>query len=190
MTRKDSLTGTLFLTLLFLPFVSTDLDVHQKKQKEIKMDLKIFSASFKEGELIPDKYGFYNENASPPINWTNPPAAAKSFALIVDDPDAPIGDWVHWIVFNIPKDVNELKENASLKKLLPHGSVEGLNDFGKNNYGGPCPPSGTHRYLFKFYVLDILLSLKESTTKKQLLEAMKGHILAQATLMGKFRTKG
>jgi len=187
---KDSLTGTLILTLLFLPFVNTDLDMHQKKQKEIKMDFKLFSASFTEGELIPGKYTCDGENVSPPLNWTNPPAAVKSFALIVDDPDAPIGDWVHWIVFNIPKDVNELKENASLKKLLPQGSVEGLNDFRKNNYGGPCPPSGTHRYFFKFYALDNLLSLKESTTKKQLLEAMKGHILVQASLMGIYKRKG
>ena len=186
---KNSLKGSLIFLLLLLPFVHTDLNFHQKKQKGIKMDFKILSSSFKEGESIPDKYGYYIENASPPLNWTNPPAGTKSIALLVDDPDAPVGDWVHWIVFNIPPNINELKEGASSKKLLPKGSIEGLNDFRKNNYGGPCPPSGTHRYYFKLYALDNILSLKENTTKKQLLEAMKGHILAQTTLIGTYRRK-
>jgi len=153
------------------------------------MDFKIFSSAFKEGELIPSKYTCDGINISPPLNWNNPPKGTKTFALINDDPDAPIGDWVHWIVHNIPADVLELKEEASSKKTLPKGAVEGLNDFRKYNYGGPCPPSGTHRYFFKLYALDSSLLLKEGVTKKQLLEAMKGHILAEATLIGKYKRK-
>jgi Raf kinase inhibitor-like YbhB/YbcL family protein len=185
---KNSLAGTLIFALLLIPVVNADLNLQREKQKEIKMDFKIYSSSFKEGELIPGKYGYYDGNISPQLSWATPPEGTKSFALIVDDPDAPIGDWVHWIVFNMTKDANELKENASSEKLLPQGSVEGLNDFKKNNYGGPCPPAGTHRYYFKLYALDSILQLKESATKKILLEAMKGHILAQTALMGKYKS--
>lgn len=153
------------------------------------MDFKIFSSAFKPGELIPSKYTCDGLNISPPLNWTEPPLETKSFVLLNDDPDAPIGDWVHWIIVNIPPDIRALKEEASSKKLLPKNSIEGLNDFMENNYGGPCPPSGTHRYFFKLYALDKELPLKANTTKKQLLETMKGHILAQATLIGKYKRK-
>ncbi|MCX6169849.1 MAG: YbhB/YbcL family Raf kinase inhibitor-like protein [Ignavibacteriales bacterium] len=150
------------------------------------MDFKLFSPSFKDGELIPPKYTCDGANISPPLSWTTPPEKTKSFAIIVDDPDAPVGAWVHWILFNIPSDARELIEESSSKHNLPKGTIEGTNDFRKNNYGGPCPPSGTHRYFFKLYALDLLLPLKESTTKKQLLDAMKGHILAEAILIGKY----
>lgn len=175
-----------FLTLLFLfPFVNADL--FHNNTNEVKMDFKISSPSFNNGELIPVKYTCDGANISPPLSWTAPPERTKSFALIADDPDAPIGDWVHWILFNIPSDTRELKEESSSKHNLPKATIEGMNDFRKNNYGGPCPPSGTHRYFFKLYALDIMLPLKESTTKKQLLDAMKGHILAEATLIGKYK---
>jgi Raf kinase inhibitor-like YbhB/YbcL family protein len=186
--RLKQLTRLLIVALLCLQFTGTEIAVQLKKQKEVKMDFKIFSASFKDGEPLSAEYGYYKDNVSPPLNWINPPSGTKSFVLLVDDPDAPIGDWVHWIVLNIPAGTFELKENASGKKLLPKGSFEGLNDFKKNNYGGPCPPSGTHRYFFKLYALDANLQLKESTTKKLLLETVKGHVLAQVSLMGTYKS--
>jgi Raf kinase inhibitor-like YbhB/YbcL family protein len=164
-----------------------NMDPFHNHINEVKMNFKISSSSFKDGEFIPTRYTCDGANVSPPLVWTAPPEKTKSFALINDDPDAPIGDWVHWILFNIPADTSELKEESSSKHNLPKGTIEGMNDFRKNNYGGPCPPSGTHRYFFKLYALDIPLQLKESTTKKQLLDAMKGHILAEATLMGKYK---
>ena len=175
--------------LLLIPFSQTNQYLFQTKAKGTKMSFKIFSSAFKEGELIPSKYTCDGLNISPPLNWTEPPAGTKSFALLNDDPDAPIGDWVHWIVINIPYNVRELKEEASSKKLLPKNSFEGITDFRKNNYGGPCPPSGTHRYFFKLFALDKELPINANTTKKQLLETMEGHILAQATLIGKFKRK-
>jgi len=159
----------------------------QQKEKRTKMDFKIASTSFRNGDLIPAKYTCDGVNISPPLNWQAHPQGAKTFALINDDPDAPAGDWVHWIVYNIPAGTAELKEAASSKKLLPAESMEGKNDFGKSAYGGPCPPSGTHRYFFKLYALDTALSFQGNPNKKMLLDAMKGHILAQATLIGKYK---
>ena len=159
----------------------------QQKEKRTKMDFKIASTSFRNGDLIPAKYTCDGVNISPPLNWQAHPQGAKTFALINDDPDAPAGDWVHWIVYNIPAGTAELKEAASSKKLLPAGSMEGKNDFGKSAYGGPCPPSGTHRYFFKLNALDTALSFQGNPNKKMLLDAMKGHILAQATLIGKYK---
>jgi len=176
----------IYATILFLSSFA-NVDLFHNNTNEVKMDFRISSPSFNNGELIPVKYTCDGANISPPLSWTAPPEKTKSFALIVDDPDAPIGDWVHWILFNIPSDSRELKEESSSKHNLPKGTIEGMNDFRKNNYGGPCPPSGTHRYFFKLYALDILLPLKESTTKKQLLDAMKGHILAEVTLIGKYK---
>ena len=176
----------IYTTILFL-LSFANVDLFHNNTIEVKMDFRISSHSFNNGELIPAKYTCDGANISPPLAWTTPPANTKSFAIISNDPDAPIGDWVHWILFNIPSDTRELKEESSSKHYLPKGTIEGMNDFRKNNYGGPCPPSGTHRYFFKLYALDILLPLKESTTKKQLLDAMKGHILAEATLIGKYK---
>lgn len=158
-------------------------------QKEKRMNFKITSTAFKEGEFIPSKYTCDGENISPPLSWSDLPSGTKSLALINDDPDAPVGDWVHWIIYNIPPDTKELIEAASNKKNLPKGSLEGLNDWNRIGYGGPCPPTGVHRYFFKLYALDCVLSLKQGATKKQLLDAMKGHILALAQLIGKYQRK-
>jgi Raf kinase inhibitor-like YbhB/YbcL family protein len=153
------------------------------------MEIKIESSAFKDGEMIPSKYTCDGENISPQLKWSNFPAETKCFALICDDPDAPIGDWVHWIMFNIPPNVVELKENVPDEKTLPNKAIHGMNDFRKFGYGGPCPPSGTHRYYFKIYALDEMLKLQAGATKKQLLEAMKGHTLAQGSLMVKYSRK-
>jgi len=145
--------------------------------------LAVTSTAFKEGGMIPRKYTCDDRDLSPQIAWTGVPAGAKSVALICDDPDAPVGTWVHWVMFNIPATVKELTEGA----LPPAGAKLGTNDFRKLPYGGPCPPGGTHRYFFKVYALDTLLALKEGATKAELLKAMEGHDLAQGQLMGKYK---
>lgn len=153
------------------------------------MEIKIESSAFKYGEFIPVKYTCDGENVSPPLKWSGAPANTKSLALISDDPDAPIGDWVHWVMYNIPPNVFKLEEKIPADKILQNGAIHGLNDFRKFGYGGPCPPSGVHRYFFKIYALDTMLDLPPGATKKQLLEAMKNHIIAQGELMGKYQRK-
>lgn len=151
------------------------------------MNIKIASSAFKEGEFIPAKYTCDGENISPPLRWENVPVNAKSIVLISDDPDAPAGIWVHWVVFNIPAQVKELQENVPAKKILDNGAKQGLNNFRKIGYGGPCPPSGTHRYFFKIYALDTELQLNPGATKTQVLKAMENHVLGQGQLMGKYK---
>jgi len=151
------------------------------------MNMTLESPAFRNGDMIPAKYSYYGENVSPPLSWSNPPEGTVGFALIMDDPDAPLGTWVHWIVYRIPTTAVGIGEGASKAKKLPVGSVEGFTDFQSTPYGGPCPPSGTHRYFFKLYALDTMLTTAPGATKKQLLDAMKGHILEQAELVGKFK---
>ena len=123
---------------------------------------------------------------SPPLSWTDSPAGTRSFALIADDPDAPVGIWVHWVIFNIPGSARGLNEGLPTDAVLTDGSLQGFTTARSHGYHGPCPPSGTHRYFFKLYALDAMLSLTESADKNQLLKAMEGHILAQSELMGTF----
>ena len=151
------------------------------------MELK--SAAFQPGGMIPAKYTCDGEDISPPLNWSDPPAGTKSFALISDDPDAPVGTWVHWVIWNIPAATRALEENLPKMASLPNGAKQGTTDFRRIGYGGPCPPSGTHRYFFKLYALDTTLNLPASTTKKDLEKAMGGHILAQTELMGKYQRR-
>ena len=151
------------------------------------MAITITSSSFTEGGLIPKKHTCDAEDISPDLNWSGVPKEAKSLALICDDPDAPGGTWVHWVLFNIPADVTTLQAGVSPDAFLKIGARHGKNDFRKLGYGGPCPPGGTHRYFFKIYALDTLLSLESGSTKAQLLAAMKGHILAEGQLMGKYK---
>lgn len=151
--------------------------------------MEIKSPAFKEGELIPSKYTCDGPDISPPLEWSDAPAGTRSFALISDDPDAPVGTWVHWVIFNIPANVNKLDEDVPKKDVLSNGARQGRNDFGRIGYGGPCPPGGTHRYYFKLYALDKELDLKAGSTKRDLLKAMEGHVLAEAYLMGKYKRK-
>jgi Raf kinase inhibitor-like YbhB/YbcL family protein len=148
---------------------------------EANMSLDLKSDAFVSGQSIPAKYSCIGKNISPALTWSNAPTGTQSFALIVDDPDAPMGTWVHWVLYNIPSTTTSLEESADTGAL----SV-GKNSSGKMRYDGPCPPSGTHRYFFKLYALDSSLSLSPGATKEQLLDAMKGHILAQGELMGTF----
>lgn len=153
------------------------------------MALKVESSAFKEGEMIPAKYTCDGMNVSPQIKWSGAPEGVKSFALISDDPDAPMGVWVHWVVYNIPPAVKELPEHVPASEKLGNGALQGVNDSRKTGYGGPCPPTGTHRYYFKVYALDKMLDLGPGATKKKVLDAMKGHILAEGQVMGKYKRK-
>lgn len=142
--------------------------------------MKLTSIAFEENQTIPSKYTCEGKNISPPLTITNVSAHAKSLVLIVDDPDAPGGTWVHWLLWNILAIPGEIPENT-----VPTSAVPGLNDFHTNRYGGPCPPRGKpHRYLFKLYALDITLKLPPNTAKAALEKAMNGHILDHAELVG------
>lgn len=151
------------------------------------MKIEIKSPAFEEGGMIPQKHTCDGEDISPPLSWNSVPNGTKSLALICDDPDAPMGTWVHWVLFNLPANVQTLPENMPYQKTLKNGAKQGTTDFKKIGYGGPCPPSGTHRYYFKLYALDTEINLDAGTTKQQLLKAMEGHIIAEGQLMGKYK---
>ncbi|MGC9398942.1 MAG: YbhB/YbcL family Raf kinase inhibitor-like protein [Anaerolineae bacterium] len=151
------------------------------------MDFELTSTAFEHEDAIPTKYTCDGEDISPPLAWTEPPEDTESFALICDDPDAPMGTWVHWVLYNIPADARGLPEGVPARENLDDGSLHGKNSWGRRDYGGPCPPGGTHRYFFKLYALDTTLDLGSGASKKQLLNAMEGHVLAQAELMGTYR---
>ncbi len=156
-------------------------------QKENKMDFKLTSTAFLEGQPIPRQHTCDGVNVSPPLEWSGAPQTAKTFAIICDDPDAPSGTWVHWVLYNLPGDRIGLVENVPATEKVPGDGLQGTNDFQKIGYGGPCPPSGTHHYFFKLYALDSELSLKAGATKADLLKAMEGHIVAQTQLMGTYQ---
>ena len=156
---------------------------------EAGMEIKLTSPAFKDSESIPSKYTCDGAEINPPLEWTNIPKGAKSIALISDDPDAPMGDWVHWVIFNIPVTEIGLKENIPHDPTLPNGAIQGVNSSRQIGYDAPCPPSGTHRYFFKIYALDTELTLKPGATKRGLLKAIEGHILSQGQLMGRYSRK-
>lgn len=153
------------------------------------MSLILTSLAFAHMAAIPPKYTCQGADISPPLRWSGVPAGTKSLALIVDDPDAPDPaqpkmTWVHWVLYNIPPTVTELPEAV---KTLPAGTLEGLNDWQRTGYGGPCPPIGRHRYFHKLYALDIVLPDLKHPTKAQLEKAMAGHVLAEAQLIGTYQ---
>ncbi|MBU4226288.1 MAG: YbhB/YbcL family Raf kinase inhibitor-like protein [Chloroflexi bacterium] len=148
--------------------------------------MKLTSTAFTQGNPIPAQYTCTDRDISPPLVWGELPAGTQSLALIMDDPDAPAGTWVHWVIYNIPASTGGLPENVPPDAKLADGSMQGKNSWGKPGYGGPCPPSGTHRYFFKLYALDAVLTLASGATKAELLTAMEGHILGYAELMGTY----
>ncbi len=149
--------------------------------------MNLTSSAFKTGEVIPAEYTCDGKNISPPLAWSGAPGATKSFVLIADDPDAPSGTWAHWIVFDLPTDASGLDEGI---KKLPGSAKQGLNDFKKVGYGGPCPPGGKqHRYFFKIFAVDVMLGLKPGATRKEVEAAMINHTLAQGELMGLYQRK-
>ncbi len=151
--------------------------------KGVQTGMKISSPAFANGQSIPPKYTCDGGDTSPPLAFADVPPSAKSLALVVDDPDAPGGTFDHWIVWNIPANT------AAVAEGQPPQGVAGRNDFGKNAYGGPCPPSGEHRYQFKLYALDATINLQPSSGKKDLERAMSGHTVAEAQMMGRYKRK-
>lgn len=143
--------------------------------------MKLSSPDFAEGASIPPQFTCDGANVSPALEISGAPAETKSLALIVDDPDAPHGTWTHWLVWNIPPETKEIATGS-----VPRGAVQGVNDFSKNNYGGPCPPSGTHHYHFKVFALDKVLSLPASSKRKALDSALKGHVIGESECMGAY----
>jgi Raf kinase inhibitor-like YbhB/YbcL family protein len=173
----------IFLVLSFTFFNNSDLtDI-----KATKMEIKIESRDFKEGESIPSKYTCEGLNISPQLSWTCETVGVKTYVLIVEDPDAPRGIFTHWIVYNIPSRVNSLMENSTPTKNVPDEILMGVNDFGRIGYGGPCPPSGSHRYFFRMYGLDTAVHLDSGATKKEVTKKMEGHIIARGELMGTYQ---
>jgi Raf kinase inhibitor-like YbhB/YbcL family protein len=168
--------------IILLPFV-----LICQNQKETPMTIKLKSKDFKDGGMMPKQLTCDGKNISPQLSWNDVPEGTQSFALICDDPDAPVGTWVHWVIFNIPANIRELQEAFPTQKDFPNGIKQGINDFRKIGYGGPCPPSGTHRYFFKIYALDIVLELSAGATKQELLHAMENHILAKGELIGRYK---
>lgn len=146
--------------------------------------LTLTSPAFLDGERMPLNSGYKNGNISPALQWSGFPERTESFALIMDDPDA--RGWTHWVVFNIPVSVTGLMESFPREEELPDGTRQGLNDFKKVGYGGPSPPSGVHRYVFRLFALDSRIELDAGCSKRALLNAMKGHVLAEAKLTGKY----
>ncbi|HYR57826.1 MAG TPA: YbhB/YbcL family Raf kinase inhibitor-like protein [Chthoniobacteraceae bacterium] len=154
------------------------------------MSLTVTSSAFQANGSIPAKYTCDGGDASPPLAWTGAPAGAKTLALICDDPDAPAGTWVHWVLFGLPASAGELPEKIEPLATLPNGARQGTNDFKKLGYGGPCPPPGKpHRYFFKLYALDIDVALKPGASKQDLLHAIEHHVLAEGQLMGTYQRK-
>ena len=147
---------------------------------------KLVSTAFEEGKPIPAKYTCDGANVSPQLNWSGAPQGTKSFVLIMNDPDAPMGTWVHWVLYNIPDTATGLSEDLNVVKYT---ATDGKNSWEETGYNGPCPPGGAHRYIFKLYALNLPLITKQRMGKEELLEAMKGHILGEATLTGLFRVE-
>ena len=152
------------------------------------MALELKSSAFTPGAMIPQLYTCEGEDLSLPLSWNGFPANTVSFALVCDDPDAPMGIWVHWVVYNIPKETKGLSEGMPLAATLTDGTKQGFNDFQKTGYGGPCPPPGkSHRYVFRLYALNVILNIKGKVTRDVLLKAMEGHILDQTALIGTYK---
>ncbi len=152
--------------------------------------MQLTSTAFSEGGAIPAKFTCDDRNVSPVLSWSGVPTGAKSLVLIADDPDAPGGTWVHWVLYDLPAATSELAEDTAKSQYLPSGAKQGLNDFKRLGYGGPCPPPGKpHRYFFKLYALDTLLELKPGATKNEVERAMQKHILGQGQLMGIYKRK-
>ncbi len=155
--------------------------------KGVEMSMKLVSAAFQEGGTISEKFTCDGADRSPPLNWDGVPDETKSLVLILDDPDAPMGTWVHWVVYNLPPTIGGLSEGVVPEREIKGGGLQGMNDFRKIGYGGPCPPAGEHRYFFKLYALDTVFPFAAGVTKAQLMIAMEGHVIEETHLMGRYR---
>ncbi len=148
--------------------------------------LSLSSSAFSDGSDLPEKYSCNGDNVSPPLSISDVPEGTQSFVLIMDDPDAPSGTWLHWVLYDLPSSTTEIPENASTKPIWEDGTMQARNSWGDAKYGGACPPDGVHRYFFKLYALDKKLELKKKTKLYKVKKAMKGHILAETKIMAKY----
>ena len=192
MPIRKNLGSPLFRAILLSIYllVGVQIGIAAENSSARRGEMELRSSAFSQGQAIPSKYTCDGSDVSPPLTWADTSPAAKSLALIADDPDAPTGTWVHWVVYNLPPTTRELREEFPTDGRLPDGTIQGKNDFGRTGYGGPCPPSGAHRYVFQLFALDIVLPLPTGSTAKQLRAAMQGHVLAETQLMGTYRRKG
>ena len=175
----------LVLSLVAIAFAGCE---SEQPPEEVKTMLSVSTSAFEEGGGIPIKYSCEGEDVSPALQWDEPPVGTQSFTLIMDDPDAPVAVFTHWVIFNIPSDSRQLAEAIPPQDQLPRGALQGKNDFGRIGYGGPCPPPGSaHRYHFTLYAVDIALDAIPGASKKQVLDAMEGHILDQDQLTGTYQ---
>jgi len=150
------------------------------------MGFQIESDVFEAGGPIPSKFSCDGQDVSPPLTWNGLPKGTNTLALVMEDPDAPAGIWVHWVLYNIPASLSGLPEGVPAEQELSDGSLSGLNSWRRSGYGGPCPPGGTHRYFFRLYAMDQALDLGAGATKEHLIDAMQGHILGQTEVMGTY----
>jgi hypothetical protein len=181
-------TAPLALFALLLAATLAAQPPNQPKGGQSSMAFILTSPVFAAGAVIPNPYTCQGADMSPALTWSGQPIQATSLALVMDDPDAPAGTWVHWVMWNIPATIHLLPENVNKQERLATGAMQGRNDFGKVGYNGPCPPPGhTHRYFFRLYALDVKLTLPPGTKRKELDAAMQGHILAHAEYTGTFQ---
>jgi len=177
----------LFLFFLLIPGILINQSCVQEPSVTEgggEMDIILTSSAFKEGEIIPARYACDGENLSPPLNWSEPPESTGAFTLTLDDPDAPAGNFNHWVIYNIPATARQLQEGMSAKEKFNDGTLQGHNGAAQTGYFGPCPPFGVHHYVFTLYALDAPLTLQPGAARKQVLEAMNNHILAKGKLTG------
>ncbi len=181
--------SALALFLLILLTTACARQTHSPSpQATVMPPFQLTSPAFSPGETIPIPYTCDGQDQSPPLAWSSPPANTRALALIMDDPDAPAGTWVHWVIFNIPATTSELAQAIPPIPQLNNGAIQGINSWGRVGYGGPCPPRGQkHRYFFTLYALDTPLNLKGQPTSSALLQAMEDHILGKAQLMGVYQ---
>jgi Raf kinase inhibitor-like YbhB/YbcL family protein len=184
--RHSRTRATVLLLISFLFTACSNPSTPSQPTQEASMTLTLSSPAFAAGKSIPDKYSCKGTNVSPALAWSGAPSNTASYAIIMEDPDAPSGTFVHWVIYNIPTISNGLAEAVTQTPTFDDGAAQGKNGGNRQYYEGPCPPSGTHRYFFKLYALDSRLELPPGATAAQLTKAMQGHILAQGELMGTF----
>ena len=186
---KSSRARNLIPLILFSCVIGIHVEAIGKEGYAMKLDIK--SKAFGEGNSIPKQYTCDGADISPQLSWSQPPEGTGSMVLICDDPDAPMGTWVHWVLYGLSPDTLEISENIPDDKEVLGGAKHGVNDFHKYGYGGPCPPGGTHRYFFKLYAVDTeVVDLDPGATKDEVLVAIKGHVLAEGQLMGRYSRQG
>ena len=186
---KSSRARNLIPLILFSCVIGIHVEAIGKEGYAMKLDIK--STAFGEGNSIPKQYTCDGADVSPQLSWSQPPEGTGSMVLICDDPDAPMGTWVHWVLYGLSPDTLEISENIPDDREVLGGAKHGVNDFHKYGYGGPCPPGGTHRYFFKLYAVDTeVVDLDPGATKDEVLVAIKGHVLAEGQLMGRYSRQG